>query len=185
MEKEKETFICTEFKIMSINGAFQRNSQYLKNPKPSESKKKDFRKKLKEKLDEISEDYKEKGVINEEKDEIDKKHIENIKKLITLSETYKEIFQKGKINFGTAQKLLNLYLKYLWIAELIEIPPHCPFDYNILKELKLKNNWTELESPEKYKTWVNKAREEARKKSKDNIAEWELDLFNKEREKLN
>ncbi len=55
-----------------------------------------------------------------------------------------------------AQKSLSLFLKYLWCYGLVETPPTCPIDRQILKEaqkadtsIKLKN-WTKLDSKEDY-----------------------------------
>ena len=44
-----------------------------------------------------------------------------------------DILKKGKVEFGVAQKILNLFLKYCWSIGWIDKPPHCPIDSNVLK----------------------------------------------------
>jgi hypothetical protein len=47
--------------------------------------------------------------------------------------------------YGVAQKLLNLFLKYLWCLGTIAEPPHCPVDRIIIGKTCYKDkNWTEI-----------------------------------------
>jgi hypothetical protein len=80
-----------------------------------------------------------------------------------------------RFRIGSAQKALNLYLKYLWCLGLIARPPHCPFDYRILAKLPTCNvKWTQLDSIVKYKEIVGEA-EQLAKGKRLSLADWELE----------
>jgi len=83
---------------------------------------------------------------------------------------------EGRISFGTVQKILNLYLKYLWSINLIVEPPHCPIDSIILSHLNdYVTRWTKM-NKEKYVRIINKINLTRGDKS---IAEWELSVFSR------
>jgi hypothetical protein len=85
----------------------------------------------------------------------------------------------GRLRFGIAQKLINLYLKYRWCLGQIPTPPHCPFDRIIISKIGLYNgviNWTEIDCPNTYRSLVEKAQIKAGEMS---IAEWELLEFSR------
>ena len=86
----------------------------------------------------------------------------------------------GEIKLGTVQKLLNLYLKYLWVLDYIPEPPHCPIDRGILEELRKTNknlptSWTKINKEEEYKNCIEEINKIRGKKS---IACWELEFWN-------
>lgn len=83
---------------------------------------------------------------------------------------------KDRFRIGVAQKALNLYLKYLWCLDRIPVPPHCPFDSTVLRELELEFSWTRSSKIEDYKSWVEHAKVAAGTKT---LAEWELQLWNR------
>ena len=99
----------------------------------------------------------------------DEQHITNIKKLSNSTKQYSEIFNGGQINFGIAQKMLNLYLKYQWCLGNIKEPPHFPVDRIIQQKLneqaKLKGlpklellPWTQFKDETHYSKVINHAR---------------------------
>src|SRR5262245_47199684 len=45
-----------------------------------------------------------------------------------LTAKLKPSLHKDRFRIGVSQKLVNLYLKYLWVAGLCPEPPHCPID---------------------------------------------------------
>ena len=174
-------FLLWEFLSFTINASFQRNeiysSKYI-----SDEKKGEFRKDLKRQLIKISEEYK--NSVDEDK------HIRNIILLqdISRSKKYKDILKNNEITFGTAQKLLNLFLKYRWIVNEISEPPHCPIDAIVINKLteeirhrkiklksKLHPSWTTANEQE-YKNYIK-----AINLIKDDmsVTEWELNLWNK------
>ena len=111
----------------------------------------------------------------------------------------------GKLKFGRAQKLLNMYLKYMWCANKIpKIPPHCPFDDIIINwrlpgredplwdELggwdKLEKSpehdniwtWTQSDDVEHYLVWLAAAEKTRQRTCYGSLAEWELFVFSEE-----
>ncbi len=173
--KEKEKFIKSQIFYLTIMGGLSRGYIYRKGA--TEFRKNIFKKFLKKQLEYYGKIYKN-GV---EPDE----HIENIKEFKkNIEEEFSDVLQNNKLRFGTSQKLLNLYLKYLWSLNWIKKPPHCPFDSIIIsklgKEFK-KIFLTKFDDEESYKKLV----EAARKISVNNIAGWELEYFNNYSEKQN
>ena len=172
----KNKFIENELWYLSLTGAFQRNSVYAENIDDNNGKKKEaFKKKLKEHIVEITLRY---HVFVS-----DKEHVGNILALIALNND--EILKDGKLTFGTVQKLLNLYLKYMWCTDrLAHIPPHCPVDSIILKNSKQYKykSWTQLDCKDEYMLYITDLRERANEVNL-NLAEWELSVFNRRAEK--
>ena len=82
-----------------------------------------------------------------------------------------------RFRIGSAQKILNLYLKYLWCLGEIKAPPHCPFDSIVLAEIPgcREVRWTQFDSIEEYERIVREARSEA---GDLGLAEWELRMYN-------
>lgn len=154
---------------MALAWAFQRNKIYWKDI--SEKNRNDFKRFLFGKLDEFVEKFK-----NEDCNSYN--HSQSIVDFCkNTSSKFEKFLDKWKFRIWTGQKLINLYLKYLWCAWEINIPPHCPFDSNIINKLVLtkKYNWTEIEKISDYNDLVDAANKE---KWKDSLSEWELSEFN-------
>jgi hypothetical protein len=81
----------------------------------------------------------------------------------------------GKLTFGTSQKALNLYLKFLWRLGHIGPPPHCPVDRTVLDEVRLTGSWMGCDSRDQYMTWITAARRLAGNRT---LADWEYALWN-------
>lgn len=171
----KNKFIKSELWYLSLSGAFQRNNVYAEDIDDANGKKKEtFKLKLKKSVIEIAKNY-----INPIDDP---EHIANIGDLVTTNQDV--ILKGGKLKFGTAQKLLNLYLKYLWCTDkLLQVPPHCPVDSIILKKSNSFKNakWTQLDCPDTYMLYINELRMIA-KSQMTSLAEWELEVFNRRAE---
>jgi len=111
----------------------------------------------------------------------EEQHIEKIKNLSTLlSRKYKQILHKGRFRIGVSQKIINLFLKHMWIIGKIGEPIHCPFD-NIIKIKLLKGlkgvsltDWTEFDQMNIYKKYVQLAKNKALEYN-CGIAVWELE----------
>lgn len=169
MENDKWIFVENMIMSSSIGGAFLRGNIYESNIRTNDKDK--FKELLKEKLREYIELYKNK--VNSEQ------HIKNIKKLSEeISRQQQEILQGGCFRIGTTQKVLNLYLKYLWVLGEIPKPPHCPFDSIIIDELGLSIKWTELNDIEIYEQQLVKEVDKKAKAENLSIAEWELKFYN-------
>ena len=168
---DREKFIHDEVLMMVILGTLGRNPTY--NERATDAQKEQFRKKLKGQLDKFGKKYEQCSVDEEE-------HVENIRSLAdTMSNEHDSILKGKRFRIGSAQKALNLYLKYLWCLGKIDIPPHCPIDGVILRDkLKCDDKWTDLDCIERYRHIIKKTKEMA---GSFPLARWELDVFNKER----
>ncbi len=92
---------------------------------------------------------------------------------------YIDILNNNKITFGRVQKLLNLYLKYLWVFNFKKDEPlHCVIDSIILNKIAWEGpKWTKGEFTEKE---YIKAMDICKKKAKNenaSLAQWELMTF--------
>ncbi len=96
-----------------------------------------------------------------------------------MSIEFGQILKSNRFRIGTAQKILNLYLKYLWVLGWIPEPLHCPFDSIVITELGLDPGikFTKFDSGEDYRRLVTMAAQNA-KDAELSIAQWELKLWN-------
>ena len=95
-----------------------------------------------------------------------------------MSGSHARLLQDGRFRIGTAQKALNLWLKYLWCANLLPVaPPHCPFDRIIIQGHLPRSvhhiNWTTLDNISDYRVLWEAADKLATAESLS-IAQWEL-----------
>jgi hypothetical protein len=180
----KKEFLNNEIWILTFGGAFQRANIYKENY--SEKIRTQFRKALRKEVEKlVAENYYQK--VEEEQ------HIKTIKNLVIFS---KNLTIEGNcipINFGVAQKLLNLYLKYLWCLKEIPTPAHFPVDriiqqklIKILKVNKLASlkllPWTQFEDETHYKEVINKAKlitDNVEEYKELSLAELELKIFDR------
>lgn len=174
VEVLKEKFILNEIWQLTINGAFQRANVYSDGAKGEKmnKEKEEFKKELREFVESLSIQYK------SEIKEIDQ-HYSNIYSIITFSEKHESILKDKKLNFGISQKLLNLYLKYLWCLGKIETPPHFPVDRQIQVLLDDKNPtaWTSWENKDDYNKVIDKANSKMANEGYGSLGEVELELF--------
>lgn len=108
----------------------------------------------------------------------DSAHLENIENLAEeMSSSGQCVLRGARFRIGSAQKVLNLYLKYFWCLGEIATPPHCPFDSLVLARVPKCQyvRWTQLDSMAEYARIVDAAREVA---GDVPLAEWELRLYN-------
>ena len=189
VEEEKKVFLENEAWRLSIQGAFQR--AYIYGENVSEGDRKKFRKHLNEKMQEVAGHYK-KGTLCDHKDGYIG-ILREFQKEVKQNTMCKAVLRNESITLGVVQKLVNLYLKYLWCFDQAENPPpHCPFDAVVIKALKArikvldkKNQkqpcWTKLQTTEEYQMLVKAAESESQAKEFSSIAEWELRTFNENR----
>lgn len=170
LQMVKSRYMDGEILTLTINGGLGRGV-----PIYSSSDEKDretFRLHIRKKLKEYALLYKH-GMNGE-------RHTENVKRFAEdVSKNFKHILIGGRLRIGRAQKLLNLYLKYRWTMNLIEAPPHCPFDSLIIGRMKGDVRgiaWSGIEDIEDYKKLVEVARKA--KDADETIAEWELRVWN-------
>lgn len=165
----KDDYIKNEIWTLIYSGAFQRAGVYRGNV--TQIKKQE----LKFSIRSYIENNLQSMYINKRID--DQTHINNIYALSESTRIYSKFLKGGKLNFGVCQKILNLYLKYLWCLDEITDPPHFPVDRRIQEVLKINPimPWTTFKDHKNYMIVINKARENIGKYT--SIAELELDLF--------
>jgi hypothetical protein len=163
LKESQHDFIQNEIWILTFGGAFQRANIYQSKDQ-DEQKKGVFKKAIRAFIENtILDDYRTNVVCDEP-------HIANIKKVSDYSCNFLEIFQEGQINFGIAQKMLNLYLKYMWSLGHIPEPPHFPVDRIIqiilnkeFKAIKIKGlkleSWTQFTDEAHYVKVIKSARD--------------------------
>ncbi len=151
----------------TIQAAFQRGYVYA--PNLSEKHKNDIKDSIKDELKKIANSY-----IKNISEEAHMKNIEHISQAITRNHSKK--LKDGCLRIGTTQKLLNVYIKFLWCLGEAREPKHCPIDGIVLKEIKDNQKWTELRSIEEYKKIISKIRKHIN--NNETIAKWERELWN-------
>ncbi len=120
--------------------------------------------------------YKDKQVEEEE-------HIKNIRRFANALSEKSDILKDGKMRFGVAQKLLNLYLKYLWSADIMKYePPHCPVDSIISNNVDGHYTWAASYSEGEYRKIVKLIKQKAEAKEWT-MAVWELFTYSNAKRK--
>lgn len=169
----KEKFIQNEIWVLVIGAAFGRAKVYKQ--EASDEAKKELKNRLREVVEgDLLPLYK-KGM------DSDDNHLENISRLVKTSEKYSGILNGGKLRFGVAQKLLNLYLKYQWcLNQDMPAPPHFPVDRIIQKLSGVKPivSWTKLDCSKEYMEIINRVREKV--KDQASVAQYELEVFQRQ-----
>ncbi len=160
-------FVHSEILTMSMIAAFAHVGVYASGT--TDEERRDLQKTLKRELRRLSDQYRNRLS--------DDQHLENIKTLATtITNEHRPILKDGVFRIGPAQKVLNLYLKYLWCFDRIAEPPHCPLDARILAkapELSEKR-WTRLDSADEYIKCIHALRKIA---GAESLAQWECEQF--------
>src|SRR5947209_17938392 len=119
MDSERQAFLADVVFSIALNGTVQRGKLYREGS--TELQRRAFRAARRCALEELIERYRV-GVSEEE-------HLANINALAqSLSDGQPDALKDKRFRIGSAQKALNLYLKFLWCLDRIPTPPHCPFD---------------------------------------------------------
>lgn len=165
---DKNKFIRNEFLTLSLLGALARSNTYLKNT--PENVRQNLRETMRTKLDKLARQY-EVQISGEV-------HLTNIEEFANeMSTEFSQYLNNGRFRIGIAQKAINLFLKYLWCADIIPQPPHCPFDGIIISRLPGCEDvkWSKIDKIEEYKRLVVATKQKAKDKS---LAVWELIEWN-------
>ena len=158
-------FLMTVFLSNTQSASFQRGNVYTKGVTDEQKIpfQDDFRKRLKELANSYTEPVS------------DKVHCDKIENFADeLSKSHPHVLANGRLRIGTAQKAVNLFLKFLWSADLIPEPPHCPVDRIVLEELEVEKNWTQWDNIKEYQEIIDLIRKKAGNMSP---SKWEDDLF--------
>src|SRR6266508_3098683 len=138
---EQSTFLRDELFSMTLMATVQRGRVYRSGT--TENARKAFQQELRRQLETITAPYRTK--------QSEEAHVNNIVALAaSLSASHGDILYEGRFRIASAQKALNLFLKYLWCLGDVAEPPHCPFDFQIIKMLPADKrcNWTRLDKEE-------------------------------------
>ena len=171
MKSLKDIFLESQYWMMTVQAAFQRANVYKANVE--ENTRKEFRDYLHVEIQKIAEEY----YLEVDED----KHLKNIERLHKYSRN-EEILQNEVLNYGICQKILNLYLKYLWCAGRIPTPPHFPIDRLIQERLGFKEkeivSWTkQIKSEIDYLSIIRKAEYILAQTHIKALAELELEIY--------
>ncbi len=149
-------------------GAFQRAKIYEKNIAKDEKGK--FRNLVKRFL------YEQIFLIYQKKKITESKLIDLIEALVKKCQG-KQYLEKRRLQFGNAQKFVNLYLKSMWVTGFGKMPPHFPVDRIVVNELNLTYNWTDMSKTE-YKVVIEEAKNKVEKMPEyKSIAIWEAVFY--------
>lgn len=168
MKSEQLAYLMDEMFSLTLMGTVLRGKLYRE--ASTEAQKDSFRRALRSALERLAKRY---GRVVS-----DAQHFANIDKLAkVLSNTHPEALIGDRFRIGSAQKALNLYLKYMWCLGRIPTPPHCPFDAMVLARVPGCHDvrWTQLDSLSEYRRVVQCAKAAA---SGMSLADWELRLYN-------
>jgi hypothetical protein len=174
MKDEQKTFLKKELWTLTIGAAFGRASVY-KDGNPNDYglslEKQAFKTDLRAYIDQkLLPQYQSSGISDEA-------HLSNIHSLCDFSCSHGHLLTNAQLNFGVGQKMLNLWLKYLWCLGEIETPPHFPVDRRIQEIMKYPEitPWTQFQDHAPYMAIIRYAREHFPKYN--SISEMELDLY--------
>jgi hypothetical protein len=133
----------------SVNAALQRANIY--DGGADVELKREFKKKAKDWLVDFGERYSRKKATEENWI----KEVESLADMLTRK--YGEYLNDNRLKIGVAQKMISLYLKYLWLLEDKDKKPlFAVLDRGIMKKAHIKNppNWTKLNCITEYKRVV-------------------------------
>jgi hypothetical protein len=183
---EKKEFIISECMLSSVQTGLQtRNKNYpIYNKLPLTDS---IKKELKSQPDNTSnlkwfifdfltlylKEIKENGMI-------ESVHLLKIRELAeNITKEFKPVLYEGRFRIGISQKIINLFLKYMWSMDEIPEPCHCPMD-GIVKSQIQENlgktalvDWTQLDNMIDYLDYVKAVKQIAIEKNMS-IAEWEF-----------
>lgn len=168
MTLAQQVFLKNEIWMLSFGGAFQRNTIYKEGV--HEKERKAFR--------ELLQLYVEDKILPTYKNTLDdKNHGAMIVAITEHATLHKDVLNNDALNVGTAQKLLNLLLKYYWCLGWLPEPPHFPVDSQIQKNLPAasRKSWTSISSFNEYDAIIAAARQQLKKG--ETLAQWELNNF--------
>lgn len=168
--KKQNSFIEEELWALAWNASVRRADLYKKSC--SEDDRQEFRYNIIDHIQcKIIPKYKDRTVTERE-------HYSNLQNIINFANTKGKDVLGGKgYKAGSAQKLLNLGLKYYWCNYKYIRPPHCPIDSIVLGKLGLKEiKWTKIITIDEYMKVIKKVKE---KIGHEDLAEWELENYGK------
>jgi len=179
----KRKFLRSEILLATLNASLATRNEKAKvyAAGVGEDEKTEVRAGISKRLTELDAAYLGGGVTGES-------HCENIESFAgDLGKEFRQYFEGQRFRIGITQKLVNLYLKYIWVLEWIPEPPHCPFDGVVISHIAglpaESRNWTALDNLDAYRKLVDLALKTARDQKYSSLAIWELENYEKWRTK--
>jgi hypothetical protein len=170
IKKEKNDFLMYEIGLLSLKAALSTRAKDwpIYSSSCKESQRKEVKCGFRQVLDDIFSKYST-GIVTESE------HVEYIDSVANnFSAKHRVALHRGRLRFGVAQKLINIHLKYLWVAGFGSEPPHCPLD-GIVRDLAcLDYDWTSSDSKLHYLEAIDQLRNIASPRS---LSVWELQEF--------
>jgi hypothetical protein len=174
--KDAKTFLMEQLWSNTFAASFQR--AYVYNGEPKDIEKLALKEALRNRIEAISKDE----YSNVSRQVSDSQHILNIQSVIKTSRKFGAILNGEEIKFGVAQKLLNLYLKYVWLMFDKPTSSHFPVDRMIQVALGIKEkdivSWTIDLDEKSYMNIIKIARNKLN--PNESLAEFELRLYNEQ-----
>lgn len=172
---QQKAFIEEVLFSNALSAAFQRSTTYRKDEDFSSKQKDALRETLKSFLrSTVNDPLYVAGSVS------DSQHRSKIIELAdAVSSQHANLLEGEKFRIGSAQKILNLYLKFHWCMGKIAEPPHCPLDRIVIERLAKKyhtHKWTKLDSIGDYQLLIDALRELATRGG-CSIAQWELQAY--------
>ena len=163
-------FLLGEFALMSINAALAtRNKSHPVYAESVDGKAREIAKSA------VYRTLRETAAIYIASPVLEQNHLAYIRQTSDrLSDELGETLFRSRFRIGISQKLINLYLKYLWTTGHCQEPPHCPIDGIIRDRAKISYDWTENDSINDYMPAVRDLRRVAGDQS---LSIWELAEF--------
>ena len=99
----------------------------------------------------------------------------------SLEQEFKHHLRGGRIRFGIGQKMVSLYLKYLWLMSFDEAkrPLFAVLDRGVMKAAGISGNWTHLDNRIEYIRIVEAVDRHALQSGYIDGAQWEADEWPK------
>lgn len=148
IKKAERSFILDIARKNSINAAINTRTTFF-NLDVSRELKDLFRMVLASKLDKFSKKY--------YKEQTKQIFLRDVQKLQNeINDRFREsnlFFYDNGFTIGNSQKVLSVYLKYLWCLDIIPMPPVCPLDRVMLTISQApynKRSWGKINSIDEY-----------------------------------
>ena len=179
-EEQKELFIITEFMSLSIMaGLATRNAEFpIYNSKKGNRDK--FKKAIRTHLFKLYTEVK-----NQELNDIENIYDYWVEFESVMTKGFTQDLKDGKFRIGISQKIISLFLKFLYCSGKIKSLCVCPIDGFVkeailseMKEGKIEEatlkNWTEITEINDLKNYVKIIQSIS-----DSVINWEIDIWNK------
>lgn len=164
----KRRYLAYELGLLSIEGALSTRNRHWPVYSCAAHARAEAKSTIRETLEALVPAYRQERVT-------DAVHSANIVHVAhTLTERLRAVLHQRRFRIGVAQKLVNLHLKYLWTAGMIEEPPHCPIDGIVRDYADIGYDWTSSNSIDQYLAAIAALRNLAQPRS---LAVWELQEF--------